>query len=232
MLESKYGKFLTIALIIVIIAIVGLIGFLIVNFIITASNDAEGTQDADKFIAEHTKSNKQKENTTTNENDTGEVQVPLIQQQPTQNGGSSSGGSSSTIINGAIGVIEIPRTGLKKEILNKVTGENIKKAVAVLYPLDLQLLNEPGNVTIVGHNYRNGTFFSNNKNIQKGDKIYITDIRGRRVEYEVYNKVLTTAEDADFMMRDTNGRREISLSTCTEDVKQRLVIWASADPIS
>ena len=93
----------------------------------------------------------------------------------------------------------------------------------------MQLLNEPGNVTIVGHNYRNGTFFSNNKNIQYGDKIYITDIRGRRVEYEVFNKYFTTAEDADFMMRDTNGKREISLSTCTEDVKQRLVIWASAD---
>ena len=36
--------------------------------------------------------------------------------------------------------------------------------------------NEIGNFCIVGHNYRNGLFFSNNKKLEKGDKIYITDL--------------------------------------------------------
>ncbi len=237
MFESRYGKFLTILLIIVIVAIVGLLGFLVVNLIINASDDNEGTEDAERFISQVTnKVNQNKENTAEVNEVDNSVAIPNIEdntQPPAPSGGSgSSSGGSTYEFEGftAIGAIEIPRTGLTKTILNEVTGQSIKKAVAVLYPSNLQLLNEPGNVTIVGHNYRNGTFFSNNKNIQEGDKIYITDIKGRRVEYTVYRKYFTTAEDSDFMMRDTNGRREISLSTCTEDVKQRLVIWASADP--
>ena len=36
----------------------------------------------------------------------------------------------------------------------------------------------------------------------------------------------TTANDASYMQRDTEGRREISLSTCNNDSTQRLIIWA------
>ena len=28
------------------------------------------------------------------------------------------------------------------------------------------------------------------------------------------------------MNRDTNGKREISLTTCTDDTSKRLIIWA------
>ena len=35
--------------------------------------------------------------------------------------------------------------------------------------------------------------------------------------------------ESDYMTRDTNGAREISLSTCTDDSKARLIIWAKAD---
>ena len=28
------------------------------------------------------------------------------------------------------------------------------------------------------------------------------------------------------MNRDTNGKREISLTTCTDDTRDRLIIWA------
>lgn len=31
---------------------------------------------------------------------------------------------------------------------------------------------------------------------------------------------------ADFIMRETNGKREISLQTCTDNSKGRLIIWA------
>ena len=36
----------------------------------------------------------------------------------------------------------------------------------------------------------------------------------------------TDPNDSDYMLRDTNGKREISLSTCTDDASARLVIWA------
>ena len=42
----------------------------------------------------------------------------------------------------------------------------------------------------------------------------------------LYNIYETSAEDSDFIMRETNGKREISLSTCTDNSKGRLIIWA------
>ena len=68
--------------------------------------------------------------------------------------------------------------------------------------------------------------FSNNKKIEEGDKIYLTDLSGKKVTYTVYKKYKTSTEDFDYAVRDTNGKREISLSTCTDDSKQRLIIWA------
>ena len=86
-----------------------------------------------------------------------------------------------------------------------------------------------GNTVIVGHNYRNNLFFSNNKKLANGDKIYITDNSGNRIAYTIYNMYTTDPEDFDYAERNTNGKREISLSTCTDDVKQRLIIWAKED---
>ena len=48
--------------------------------------------------------------------------------------------------------------------------------------------NEPGNTVIAGHNYLNRLFFSKNKNLNIGDKVYITDQYGVTVEYTIYNK--------------------------------------------
>ena len=56
-----------------------------------------------------------------------------------------------------------------------------------------------------------------------------TDNDGNKVTYIVYNTYVTTPEDFDYATRPTEGRREISLTTCTDDVKSRLIVWASAD---
>ena len=47
-------------------------------------------------------------------------------------------------------------------------------------------LNKIGNTVIIGHNYRNGAFFGSNKRLNEGDKVYITDNAGLRVEYTIY----------------------------------------------
>lgn len=83
-----------------------------------------------------------------------------------------------------------------------------------------------GNTVLVAHNYRNGTFFSNNNKLAVGDKIYITDSTGEKIEYTIYNKYLTSDKDFSYATRNTEGKREISLSTCTNNSSQRLVIWA------
>ena len=39
----------------------------------------------------------------------------------------------------------------------------------------------------------------------------------------------TTNTDTSFYNRDTNGKKEITLSTCTDDSARRLIIEARAD---
>ena len=53
--------------------------------------------------------------------------------------------------------------------------------------------------------------------LTKGDVIYITGEDGVTVTYEVYDVFLANENDASFYNRDTNGLREITLSTCTND---------------
>ena len=124
-----------------------------------------------------------------------------------------------------LGYITIPKTNVKQPILDEVTPDSLNAAVATLYPSNAQL-NEPGNVLIVGHNYRGGSFFGSNKKLVEGDLIYITDLSGREIEYEIYSKYETTDDDFSYATRNTNGKREISLSTCTNNASVRLVIWA------
>ena len=129
-----------------------------------------------------------------------------------------------------LGEIEIPKTGLKCNILEEVTKRSIEIAVAQMYTTGG--LNQPGNTVIYGHNYRNSLFFSKNDELENGDKIYITDDENGKITYEIYDIFETTSTDTTFYNRAadmTGGKREITLSTCTDDASEtdrRLIILA------
>ena len=123
--------------------------------------------------------------------------------------------------------MEIPATNFSYPILEAPPSKKaIETSVAMLYGAGV---NQVGNTVIIGHNYRNGLFFSKNKKLNNGDKIYITDNDGNTLTYTIYNKFETTPEDTSFYQRDTNGKPEVTLSTCTDDSKARLIILARAD---
>ena len=75
--------------------------------------------------------------------------------------------------------------------------------------------NEVGNFCIVGHNYRNSQFFSKVPKLENGDIIQITDTFGEVVQYEVYDKFIVKNTDTACTSQQTEGRREITLITCT-----------------
>lgn len=122
-----------------------------------------------------------------------------------------------------IGTIQIPKTKVKYPIVDSISTDAMDKAIVMLYGPGL---NQIGNTVIVGHNYRNGGFFGNNKKLELGDKIYITDTYGNKIEYIITNKYYTSDSDFEYASRNTSGKREISLSTCTSDASKRLIIWA------
>ena len=51
---------------------------------------------------------------------------------------------------------------------------------------------------------------------------------GKKVTYIVYKTFQTDENDTSFYNRDTNGAREITLSTCTDDSSARTIILAKA----
>ena len=126
-----------------------------------------------------------------------------------------------------IGKIEIPKTGVDIPILNQVTVKGMENAPCLLYSTGN--LNQEGNNLIVGHNYRNGTIFSDNKKLTLGDKIYVTTLGGERVEYTIYDKFITTAEEVGYIKRDTKGKPEITLSCCTDDDTLRIIILGKVE---
>ncbi len=218
MFDSKYSNLLTALLVVVIIAIVGLVGF----FAYDAYQKHFISKDTEEFVDSFAQDMSIQDS---DDSDNTEGDPNALNQ--IESSGTTTGKRKVTYKGfNVLGTIEIPKTQVKYPILEKVTKKSIEVAVAVLYGPGP---NQPGNTVIVGHNYRNGLFFSNNKKLSNGDKIYITDLDGNKLTYTIYNKYETTPEDTEYMTRNTNGAREISLSTCNDDSSTRIIIWAKAD---
>jgi len=62
--------------------------------------------------------------------------------------------------------------------------------------------------------------------MQIGDKIEITDLTGQTLTYEVYSKYNVDPSDVSCTSQDTDGRKEITLITCTNDSKERVIVKA------
>ena len=126
--------------------------------------------------------------------------------------------------------MEIPAINFSYPIIDEVSKSSIETSVAVLYPPGGETINQPGNTVVIGHNYRNGVFFSNNKKLKVGDKIHVKDYRGVSLTYTIYNKFETSDQDISFYQRETDGKAELTLSTCTDASNdRRLIILARQD---
>lgn len=84
--------------------------------------------------------------------------------------------------------------------------------------------NEVGNYCIVGHYYESGKMFGKLHKLNNGDTAELTDLSGNTVTYKVYNKFIVEPTDTKCTSQLTNGKRELTLITCTNHGKQRLVV--------
>lgn len=223
MFKSKYSNFLTIVLIIAIIFVIALVSVLAVG----AYKRHKSDKDAENAISKFENNIEQNTNTNTNTSGEGLIEQNIVKPDTSGNTTSEEGTRQVTYYNNfvMIGYIEIPKISIRYPILEKETVASLEQSVAVRYP-DNPKLNEPGNVVIAGHNYRNGQFFSNLKNVSTGDIIKITDTTGKTLSYTIYEKYETTAEDVAYITRNTGGNTEITLVTCTDDSNARIVVKA------
>lgn len=224
MFNSKYNNVLTVLLIIAIIAIIGILGFLGYSIISKYYIDAEAKEVVDAFEQAHTRDTNTIVEPTQNIID-GNITIGGVEEGNSIYDGNTGSGSGKVTYNGydVVGTISIPSIKIEYPILEKVTTKALKVGVAYLSGPGI---NKVGNTVIQGHNFRNGTMFSNIAKLANGNNIFLTDTSGNKVKYEVYRNFTADATDASFYNRDTNGKREITLSTCTEDAKVRTIIFA------
>lgn len=134
-----------------------------------------------------------------------------------------------------IGTVNIPKINVTYPILNgetpNLTTEQQELQTEALLKIAPTKFwgtdpNEVGNFCIVGHNYRNTRFFSKVPTLVNGDVIEITDLDGKTLNYAVYDKYTVDPNDLSCTSQLTAGRKEITLITCTDDSKLRVVVKA------
>lgn len=121
-----------------------------------------------------------------------------------------------------IGVVRIPKINLTYPILSKTTDALMKVAPCKFHGASP---NEVGNLCIIAHNYRRkGVFFSDVETLIVGDIVEIQDLSQRTIQYEVYDIHTVMPDNVADTTQKTNGRKEITLITCTDDSQQRLIV--------
>ena len=122
-----------------------------------------------------------------------------------------------------VGIIRIPKIELEYPILSETTDALLKVSVCKFWGPNP---NEVGNLCVAGHNYTNTRAFSKAYKLEKGDMIEITDLSGKTIKYEVYSHYIVKANDTAPTSQITHGRKEVTLITCTNGVKERRIIKA------
>ena len=128
-----------------------------------------------------------------------------------------------------IGIVKIPKIDIEYPILEigEIDPENAKE------PMKLSIIkywgenvNDYGNLSIAGHNNKDGTMFGKTKKLEIGDIVELTDINGQIIQYSIYNIFVTDPNDVSILLPKDEIIREVTLITCTNGNKQRLILKA------
>ena len=120
-----------------------------------------------------------------------------------------------------IGIIKIPAIDLEYPILEQTTDDAMNVSISRYWGGNI---NEYGNVSLAGHNNKiTLTMFGKNKNLKIGDRIFLTDLTGRTIEYNIYDSFITDPDDVSILRTTDESVREVTLITCTNGRANRLI---------
>lgn len=123
-----------------------------------------------------------------------------------------------------IGTIKIPKINIEYPILISSTKESLKKSIS---RFGEGKVNEIGNLCLAGHNYIDGSMFGKINQLENGDEISILDLYGNEVTYTVFNKYITNPNDSKVLESINKDKKEVTLITCINGNKDRLIIRAN-----
>lgn len=127
-----------------------------------------------------------------------------------------------------IGIIKIPKIELEYPILETTTKETLNLSITKFWG---NQINEIGNVSLAGHNNLNGTMFGKTKKLEIGDVIELTDIQNVTLKYKVFKMYIIDPNDISCILPEQEGTREVTLITCTNGNKNRLIVKAREENI-
>lgn len=119
--------------------------------------------------------------------------------------------------------LEIPKIFLETYILKYYSEDALNTSVTEFESYNP---NEIGNFCVVGHNYKKDNMFYNLKQLELDDTFYVSDNVIGKIEYVIYDIYKVYPEDLSCLSQETNGKRIVTLITCTNDAKMRIVIKA------
>lgn len=129
-----------------------------------------------------------------------------------------------------IGIVKIPKIGIEYPILEigDIDPENAKGPMKIsIIKYWGEKVNDYGNLSIAGHNNKDGTMFGKTKKLENGDIIELTDLTGQTIKYSVYSVFVTDPNDVNILLPKDELVREVTLITCTNGNKERLIVKAN-----
>lgn len=128
-----------------------------------------------------------------------------------------------------IGIVKIPKIEIEYPILE--IGDIDPESAKI--PMKLSIIkywgenvNDYGNLSIAGHNNYDGTMFGKTKKLQIGDIVEMTDLTGQTISYSIYDIFVTDPNDVSILLPKDEKIREVTLITCTNGNKERLILKA------
>lgn len=140
-------------------------------------------------------------------------------------------GLENLTLNGyeVIGKVSIPKINIEYPILNIETSNPEETKTPMKFGIVKYWggnVNDYGNLSIAGHNNHNGTMFGKTKKLEIDDIVELTDLTNRTIQYKIYEIFVTDPNDVSILQTEDESVREVTLITCTNGNKERLILKA------
>ena len=127
------------------------------------------------------------------------------------------------VIDKGVSQISIPNLKILAPIVEGTDSYSL--SVSAGHFTDTARMGKKGNYCIAGH--RSSIYnciFNNIDKIKLADAMYFTNSNGKQYTYYVVDKYVVEPTDTRCTSQLTDGRKELTLITCTNGGKQRLVV--------
>lgn len=122
-----------------------------------------------------------------------------------------------------VGIIKIPKISIEYPILEKTDKNSLNLSITKFWG---EKINQKGNVVLAGHNNLNNKMFGKIDKLETGDIIELTDSQMVTIKYQVFKTYIVDPNDITCILPENENTREVTLITCTNRDKDRLIVKA------